>query len=146
MQKRKTFHYTYSLGLIMLLSLYNVQASSIGDADSIIELTNRDREKASLRKWLDQQKAISELDPLEQQNLYKPSGTTQDIGLQVDGYSRYDDNIQTQSDIDNIEEFRRKARKNEIEDIAVNVSVGLGVAAFIILLVYTSRDNKKNEE
>lgn len=165
--KRKVFYYTCLLATIMLFNLYNVQASSPPvvitpqeTIDYLNSLSDKDakayvdslseQNKEILRKYLKEELvALEEFmkkPSIEGQNAYRPSGTTQNIGLEVRGYSKYDKDIQTQYDIDNIEEFRRRARKNEIEDIAINVSVALGLAGFIILLVYTSKDKKKHEK
>lgn len=74
---------------------------------------------------------------------YRPIEDEQNIGNQIQGSSRYDKNIQSMHDIENIEEFRRIERNDEIKNILVNVFVGLAIIAFMIILVFTSRETKK---
>lgn len=74
---------------------------------------------------------------------YRPIEDEQNIGNQVQGSSRYDKKIQSIHDIENIEEFRRIERNDEIKNILVNVFVGLAIIAFMITLVFTSRETKK---
>lgn len=96
-------------------------------------LANRQSKQKAVREDVERMESLMKRPSIERQNMYRPTSTVEDIGLQVDGYSRYDDNIQTMSDIENIEEFRRRARNNEIED--VGVKVGIVVSIIIILLV-----------
>lgn len=65
------------------------------------------------------------------------------IGNEIEGHSRYDKKNQSIHDIENIEEFRRIERNDEIKNILVNVFVGLAIIAFMIILVFTSRETKK---
>lgn len=91
----------------------------------------------------DEEKEWANTSAFDMKMKYRPIEDEQNIGDQVQGSSRYDKNIQSMHDIENIEEFRRIERNDEIKNILVNVFVGLAIIAFMIILVFTSRETKK---
>ncbi|WP_165042603.1 hypothetical protein [Dysgonomonas sp. ZJ709] len=77
---------------------------------------------------------------------HRPAESIESIGNQLPDYSRYDDNIQSMHDIENIEDFRKNERNNEIGTIAINVGIGTTILLFIILLIIKSGDKKKKDD
>jgi hypothetical protein len=76
---------------------------------------------------------------------YRPKEDIENIGNMLPNYSKYDDNIQGMSDIENIEDFRRRQRDNEIRTISINTIGGLFVIALIIGLVKLAKNTNKNK-